>query len=310
MKAICWKPNLKGSLLYAVLACILLCFMPSPTYTVSLTPDAHSQTTSWPWVAMPIFAVVLICLYPFSMWAGRRMPKEGLRALLTGPLMIFPQAIVVAGFVGGFLYEPPEIHRQLGKHIFFQGNTDWGGGCLFAGTVALYVAFGFTSAWYLVLKMQESATPTSFGKSLLKAVWFLKFHIAAFVIGGIADLGYDSRVTPNDFRNMFVLAGAIYALSIVLIVSLNTLRLSLSLRLIVAPLFTVLWLIIGSDGNTARAGQLVQSGQDPEWMPRGTRHRIMLGWHQACDAVLGSKGKGYSRTNSSTTTNQPALRTD
>jgi hypothetical protein len=310
MRATWFKPNLKGALFFGVLASILLCFMPSPTYTISLAGDSHTQTTSWPWLAMGICAVLVVLLYPFSMWAGRRMPKEGLGTLLTGPLMIFPQAIVVAGFVGGFLYEPPEIHRQLGKHIFFQGNTDWGGGCLFAGTVALYVAFGFTSAWYLVLKMQESATPTSFGKSLLKAVWFLKFHIAAFVIGGIAELGYDSRVTPNDFRNMFVLAGAIYALSIVLIVSLNTLRLSLSLRLIVAPLFTVLWLIIGSDGNTARAGQLVQSGQDPEWMPRGTRHRIMLGWHQACDAVLGSKGKGYSRTNSSTTTNQPALRTD
>ena len=310
MRATWVKPNLKGVLLFAVLVSILLCFMPSPTYTISLAGDSHTQTISWPWLAMAICAMLVVLLYPFSMWAGKRMPKEGVGALLTGPLMIIPQAILVAGLVGGFLYEPPEIHRQLEKHIFFQGNTDWGGGCLFAGTVALYVAFGFTAAWYLVLKMQKSATPASFGKSLLKAVWFLKFHIVAFVIGGIADLGYDSRVTPNDFRNMFVLAGTIYALSIVLIVWLNTLRLSLSIRLIVAPLFTVLWLIIGSDGNTARAGQLVQSGQDPAWMPRGTRHRIMLGWHQACDVVLGSKGKGYSRTSSSTTTTQPALRED
>ena len=51
-----------------------------------------------------------------------------------------------------------------------QGNTDWGGGCLFAGTVALYVAFGITSAWYLVLKMNESEAPSSFGRGLLKAL--------------------------------------------------------------------------------------------------------------------------------------------
>ena len=310
MKAICWKPNLKGSLLYAVLACILLCFMPSPTYTVSLTADAHSQTTSWPWFAMAIFAVVLICLYPFSMWAGRRMPKEGVGALLTGPLMIVPQAVVVAGLVGGFLYEPPEIHRQLERHIFFQGNTDWGGGCLFAGTVALYVAFGFTAAWYLALKLKASATPAPFGKTLLKAVWFLKIHILAFVIGGIADLGYDSRITPNDFRNMFLLAGVIYCLSVLLIVCMTSLHLPMSVRLALAPLFTIIWLLVGSDGNTARAGQLVQSGQDPEWSPRSRRHRLMLSWHQTCDAIFGSKGKGYSRTNASTTTNQPALRTD
>lgn len=222
------------------------------------------------------------------------MPKDGVGLLLTGPLMIIPQALVVAGLVGGILYEPPEIHRQLEKHIFFQGNTDWGGGCLFAGTVALYVAFGFTAAWYLVLKMKKSATTSSFGRDLLKALWFLKFHIVAFIIGGVADLGYDTRVTPNDFRNMFVLAGVIYACSIVLVVWLCRWHLPSSIRLAVAPLFTVLWLIIGSDGNTARAGQLVQSGQDPEWQPRGARHRIMLTWHQACDRVFGSKGQGWS----------------
>jgi len=145
--------------------------------------------------------------------------------------MIIPQAIVVAGFIGGSLYDPPEIHRQLEKHIFFQGNTDWGGGCLFAGTIALYVAFGFTAAWHLVFKLQEVARPSTFSKNLLKAVWFLKFHIIAF--------------------------------------------------------------IIGSDGNTARAGQLVQSGEDPEFKPRSARHRMMLGWHETRDTVLGPKGKGY-----------------
>lgn len=208
--------------------------------------------------------------------------------------MIIPQSFVVAWLVGGILYEPPEIHGQLEKHIFLQGNTDWGGGCLFAGTVALYVAFGFTAAWYLALKLRESATPAAFGKNLLKAIWFLKFHIFAFVIGGAANLSYDNRVTPNDFRNMFLLAGSIYMLSVILIAGLNTLTVPAALKLALAPLFTVVWLLLGSDGNTARAGQLVQSGQDPEWSPRGTRHRIILSWHQACDAVFGSKGKGWS----------------
>ena len=286
-----WKPNMKGVLLFAVLVLILLCFMPSPTYTISLTGDSHTQTISWPWAAMALCALLAILLYPFSMWAGRRMPKEGVGAFLTGPLMIVPQAFAVAGLVGGILYEPPEIHRQLGMHIFFQGNTDWGGGCLFAGTVALYVAFGFTAAWYLVLK--KPSVPSSFGRDLLKAFWSLKFHIVAFIIGGTANLGYDARVTPNDFRNMFVLAGVVYTCSVLVIVWFNRLNLPLSVRLAVAPLFTILWLIVGSDGNTARAGQLVQSGQDPEWKPRGSRHRIMLGWHQACDTVLGSNGEGY-----------------
>lgn len=209
---------------------------------------------------------------------------------LLGPWMIIPQAFVVAGLVGGMLYDPPEIHRHLERHIFLQGNTDWGGGCLFAGAVALYVAFGFTAAWYLTLKIQESATPAPCGRNLLKAIWFLKFHLLAFVVGSTADFGYDALVTPNDFRNMFLLAALIYTLSILLIVGLHTTRLPLGPRLLLAPLFTVLWLIVGSDGNTARAGQLVQSGQDPQPITRGTRHAIMLSWHRLCDSALGDIG--------------------
>jgi len=155
--------------------------------------------------------------------------------------MIVPQAFVVAGLVGGILYEPPEIHRHLERHIFLQGNTDLGGGCLFAGTLALYVAFGFTTAWYLTLKMQESATPASFGGRLLQAIWFLKFRIVAFAVGGTAHFGYDARVTPNDFRNMFLLTAVIYACSVLVIAALHSTSLSPVPRLLLAPLFTILW---------------------------------------------------------------------
>lgn len=215
------------------------------------------------------------------------MTTRRIAMFLLGPWMIVPQAVVVAGLVGGVLYEPPEIHVHLERHIFLQGNTDWGGGCLFAGTIALYVAFGFSAAWYLVLKMQESSTPASFGQNLLKAVWFLKFHILAFVVGGMANFGYDAWVSPNDFRNMFLLATLIYTFSILLVVGIHSIGTPLLLRMVVAPVFTVLWLIVGSDGNTARAGQLVQSGQDPQPITRGTRHAIMLSWHRMCDSVFG-----------------------
>ena len=211
--------------------------------------------------------------------------------LLLGPWMLIPQAFVVAGLIGGRLYEPPEIHGQLERHIFLQGNTDWGGGCLFAGTIALYVAFGFTAAWYLVLRMQEVEAAASFGRKLIKALWFVKFHILAFAVGGTANFGSDALVTPNDFRNMFLLGAVIYTLSILLIVGMHSAHLSLAPRLFLAPLFTVLWLIAGSDGNTARAGQLVQSGQDPQPITRGTRHAIMLSWHRLCDSVFGDIGE-------------------
>ena len=221
----------------------------------------------------------------------KKLTAKQIVTFLLGPWMIIPTGVVFA-LLSLFIYgDPPEIHGNLERAVFLQGNTDMGGGCLFAATVGLYVTFGFTAAWYLVLKMQESTTPVSFSRDLLKSLWHLKFHIIAFIIGGTANLSYDARVTPNDFRNMFLLAGLIYFLTVSAIVGMNRLHLPLSARLALAPVFTIVWLITGSDGITARAGQLVQSGQDPKPVTRSSRHAIMLSWHHLCDSALGDIAK-------------------
>ena len=206
---------------------------------------------------------------------------------LLGPWMIIPTGVAFTWLSLLVYGDPPEIHRHLERALFLQGSTDWGGGCLFAATIGLYVTFGFTAAWYLVLKLNSGLPPVSFGRTLMKSLWFLKFHIIAFIIGGTANWGYDAYVTPNDFRNMFMLAALIYALTVLLIVTLYSMRLSTPIRLILAPIFTVFWLIVGSDGNTSRAGQLVFCGQDPQPIIRGTRHALMLSWHHLCDSLMG-----------------------
>ncbi len=207
--------------------------------------------------------------------------------LLLGPWMIIPTGVAFTWLSLLIYGDPPEIHRHLERALFLQGSTDWGGGCLFAATIGLYVTFGFTAAWHLVLKLKDRLPSASFGRTLLKSLWFLKFHIIAFIIGGTANWTYDAYVTPNDFRNMFFLATLIYTLTVLLIVTLNSTHLSVPIRLTLAPLFTVLWLIVGADGNTARAGQLVFSGQDPQPTTRGVRHAIMLSWHHLCDSLMG-----------------------
>ena len=220
------------------------------------------------------------------------MNERRIAQFLLGPWMILPQSVLVAGYVGGRLYVPPEMHGHLERHLFLQGNTDWGGGCLFAGTIALYVAFGFTAAWYLVLALRQDGPPASFGRTLLRALWRLKFHVLAFILGGTANWEYDASVAENDYRNLFLFAALVYALSVLLVVGLQATRLSTRARLALAPLCTVLWLVVGSDGNTARAGQLVQSGEDPQPIVRSVRHGIMLSWHHLCDAALGDIGGG------------------
>lgn len=279
------RPNVRGVLLLLAVVVIGLSIIPTPTISYCL--DTGEEMTSGSWWYMSAIITLILVAYPFCMRISSRRPPQGVVRLLTGPLLIIPQGLVVAAAVGMYVYEPPEIHGDLERHLFLQGNTDWGGGCLFAGTMALYVAFGFTAAWYLTLALSDLPRIDGFWVRWRKAVWILKFHLLAFLIGGTANLGYDARVTPNDFRNMFLFAAFLYLLSVCFITALSRTRFRLRIKLLLAPLFTVLWLIVGSDGNTQRAGQRVQSGQDPQPIVRSERHRIMMSWHALCDHVFG-----------------------
>ena len=279
------KPNLNGLLIFLSAGFVALNLLPMPALSYSAMDFRASVSWPWPW-ALAATALFLL-LYALSMRLGATLPRPGAARLLTGPLLIIPQGLLIGIAIGMFLYEPPEIHGDLTRHLFLQGNTDWGGGCLFAGIIALYVVFGFTAAWHLALALQDRPAARSFGRALLQALWILKFHILLFVVAGTACWNYDARVTPNDFRNLFLFAALVYAGSVFWIVALRNLRLPLAARLALAPLFTILWLIVGADGNTARAGQLVQAGQDPRPVVRGVRHGLMLSWHRLCDAALG-----------------------
>lgn len=285
MEALRFKPNLAGVLL--LLSTLLLVAFAMPMRLRAYSENGAEWHYSIPWLQLSLCALFIIFAYPYCMALGFKLAKQGAARIATGPLMIIPQALLVASGVGMFLYTPPEMHGQLERHLFLQGNTDLGGGCLFAGTIALYVVFGFTAAWYLTLSLEKMDRSAPGWRIFLYAFWLLGFHMIVFVLGGIANFAYDSRVTPNDFRNLFLFAALIYTLSILFIVALHRTRLSLRTRLALAPLFTLIWLVIGSDGNTARAGQLVQAGQDPQPIVRSFRHHIMLSWHHLCDRALG-----------------------
>ena len=279
------KPNAKGLLLYASSLFVALNLLPTPMFRYSAMSGRAAVIWPWPWALAAIS--ISIALYVLSMRAGSGLPKTGAAQTLAGPLAIIPLSLLVAIAIGLFVYVPPEVHGNLERHLFLQGNTDWGGGCTFAAFISLYVAFGFLSAWYLSLSLETLPASVSYGRALLKSIWILKFHALLFFAAGIAPWSYDARVTPNDFRNLFLFAALVYACSIAWVAALRNLRLPRAARLALAPLFTVLWLVLGSDGNTARAGQLVHAGQDPQPIVRGVRHGIMLSWHRLCDSALG-----------------------
>ena len=216
------------------------------------------------------------------------MAKRILLAII-GPAGILPVGVSVAILVGFYVYTPPEASLKPEAMLFLQGSTDLAGGCLFAGTMALYVLFGVLAAVYLTLGLEQHQAG-GFSADFVRALRLLKWHILACVLGGTADLEYDGLVLENDFRNMFLLAAVVYTLSVVWVVWLRQTRCAFSMRLTLAPLWVFAWLIVGADGTTPRAGQLVNSGEDPVIAARGVRHGMMLRWHAACDALFGDIG--------------------
>ncbi len=294
------QPNFKGLLLFFSTLVIALNLLPMPSFGYSAMTYRVSVSWPWPWTLLAL-ALTLV-LYALSMRLGAALPRHGAARIFTGPLLIIPLGLLVAIVVGYVLYTPPELHGDPERHLFLQGSTDLGGGCLFAGIIALYVFFGFTASWHLALSLESLPPTVPYGRALLQALWTLKFHLLLFAVAGTACWPYDRLVTPNDFRNTFLLAALLYALSILWITALRNIRLPRPLRLALAPLFILLWLIAGSDGNTARAGQLVYVGQDPQPIVRGHRHALLLSWHRLCDTALGDIAP---RVSPSLSTNDP-----
>jgi hypothetical protein len=210
-----------------------------------------------------------------------------LRALfmVSRPLAIVPVATVVAVYFSR--YSPEQITGLQEMPLFLQGNTDYGGSNIFSATIALYVTFGLLAAIYVTLQMHVHGRAPSYLDELRRNLWELRFHVFFFVVGGTACWTYDSFVAPNDFRNMFLFAIVIYSLSVVFVTTIGRTRRSLWQQLMIAHLVVYAWLWLGWDGNTAKAGQILNVGQTPVFQPRSYRHRIMLAWHQACERVLG-----------------------
>jgi hypothetical protein len=207
--------------------------------------------------------------------------------MVSRPAAILPVAIIVAAYFGR--YTPEQITGLQEVPLFLQGNTDMGGSDIFSATIAMYVAFGLLASVYVTLQTYVRPRAASYSDALRANLRELRFHIPVFVVGGTACWDYDSRVAPNDFRNMFLFAVLVYALSVTFVTATARMRWPLLLRVVIAPTIVYAWLWLGWDGNTSKAGQILSSGQDPAFEPRSTKHRVMLAWHQGCDRVLGDR---------------------
>ena len=227
---------------------------------------------------------------------------ERILLVLTGPWMILPWTVFLFFLTLPILAAlPAESSRCPERFLFFQGSDDWGGSQGFAVMAALLAFFAVSASVHLSLRLRAFAHPAGFLRRLARSFLVLLPHIAVFtwavvveVVGTLREEATYSRLTACDLDPLALtlVAATVYAASFVWIAALEGSRLSPRAKTCLAPVFAVVWFVLASDGQTPRAGQMLQAGWEPLPAVRGVRHRAMLAWRRA---VLAPFGYGVRR---------------
>lgn len=244
----------------------------------------------------------------FFLLAGRESDfakitrAERILLVITGPWMILPWTVFLFFLAGPVLAAlPAESSRCPELFLFFQGSDDWGGSQQFAFMAALLAFFAVSASVHLSLRLRAFARPAGFLRRLARSFLVLLPHIAVFawavvvvVVCTLDEKATYGRLTACalDPLALTLVAATVYAASLVWIAALEGLRLGLRAKTCLAPVFAFVWFVLASDGQTPRAGQMLQAGWEPLPAVRGVRHGAMLAWRRA---VLAPFGYGVRR---------------
>jgi hypothetical protein len=217
-----------------------------------------------------------------------KLSGRALARLLTGPLGIVPIALLVAFGTDVLIESSFNMILPPGRVSFLRGSDDYGCSNLFAAATALYVAFGFLASWHLTLRLSEAAPAANALRDLLRALGILKFHLAAFVVGGwmFSEGGGCDRLHGSDFRNTFLLASVVFALTMGTTVWLYRWRRPEAVRLLLGPAAVLVWVFLGADGMTPKTWAQPSATQvTVNTVSR--RHALMWEWYQFCERTFG-----------------------
>lgn len=212
--------------------------------------------------------------------------------VLTAPWVLIPWGVVFFLLVNRFdrlvgsAFPPTEVSHRPEALLFLQGGTDWGGAEEFALSAIALPLFGLLAALHLSLRMRTLPAAMSFRHRLgiswrIVSTYWGFFMIAALIVwippyyGATCSCEYDVRV-------LFLMAATVFLATHFLVVWLAGIRLPDWLKTLLAPSFLALWLVLGSDGQTPRAGQMLVSDEEPLPATRGLRHGAMLAWRRLC----------------------------
>ena len=246
----------------------------------------------------------------FFLLAGRESDlakltrAERILLVITGPWMILPWAVILFFLTLPVLNALPAEYSGRPEYLlFFQGSDDWGGSQGFAFTAALLAFFAVSASVHLSLRLRAFARPAGFLRRLGRSLLVLLPHIAVFAwvlvlaVGGVltekATYGYLTACDLDPLALMLV-AATVYAASLVWIAALEGSRLGPRAKTCLAPFFAFVWFVLAGDGQTPRAGQMLQAGWEPLPAVRGVRHGAMLAWRRAVLAPFGYRVRRMS----------------
>jgi len=229
---------------------------------------------------------------------------ERVLLVLTGPWMIVPWLFALYFLTLPLVAVlPAETSGLPERLLFFQGSDDWGGSMMFALWAAALAFFAVTIPIHLSLRLRAFVRPAGFarrlGRALLAAAPFAVFFLWTLCNGLIAYLLRQSESFRSDWHvpvegdfdipALLLVAATVCAAGLVWVAALDGSRLPPRARTWLAPLFALVWFVLASDGQTPRAGQMIQSGWEPLPAVRGARHAAMLAWRRAVLAPLGHR---------------------
>ena len=225
---------------------------------------------------------------------------ERVLLVLTGPWMIVPWLFVLYFLTLPLVaLLPAETTGLPERMLFFQGSDDWGGSMMFALTASALAFFAVTIPLHLSLRLRAFVRPAGFARRLGRALLAALPFAVPFLWLLVNDLiwrckeGHSEWHVPVagdlDLPALLLVAATVCAAGLVWVAALDSSRLPPRARTWLAPLFALVWFVLASDGQTPRAGQMIQSGWEPLPAVRGARHAAMLAWRRAVLAPLGHR---------------------
>ena len=220
----------------------------------------------------------------------QQSPSKAILFLMTGPWMIPFWGCLCALYAAVGIAVPAEAYQCPEWNLFFQGDTDWGGGKVYAAIALALLLFAIIGPVHAVLRFKMFPAPCSYFRRLARTLriampFFIVFiavawKIVGLIVGAREESPEEICSAELDVIPLFFSALLVNIVSVAWVSLLEGFRISHRRKILLAPMAAYLWFALAAGGQTPRAGQMLEAGWAPLPAVRGVRHQVLLTWHR------------------------------